>query len=226
VDEADTSETVEAIVHRLPASKLGYCAWVRARNCSGASKWSKRFIFHYPVSRPPPSELLAAPSTTEFKINPFSAPFISCSSLHSSTQAQTNSAELGYSQRSRVCSALNPEAIAGALQKEGPRVHARLSSSCLHCPYTRSHGEIIYLSLAGKDVSFAGSSRSGALVSLTDDGWVLNTVPQVAGAEGEQSTRLAYTSTAGSCDDDPAVLSTFCTPDVHALHNVVCSCTR
>ena len=47
------------------------------------------------------------------------------------------------------------------------------------------------------------------LVSLTDDGWVLNT--QALGAEGEEdlAAALACTSVSGSYDD-PGCLSTYC----------------
>lgn len=46
-------------------------------------------------------------------------------------------------------------------------------------------------------------------MSLTDDGWVLNTVPQNdVDFENELSAKLAFTSVAGSYDD-PACLSTY-----------------
>ena len=54
------------------------------------------------------------------------------------------------------------------------------------------------------------SSQTGASVSLTDEGWVLNTVLQDADVESE-SAKLACTSISGSRDDDPGSLSTYCT---------------
>lgn len=55
----------------------------------------------------------------------------------------------------------------------------------------------------------AEHSQSGALVSLTDDGWVLNTVAQGTEAEHGLAAAFACTSISGSNDDDAACLSTY-----------------
>lgn len=170
VEDGDTSETIDTIVHRLPKSKLGYCVWVRARNCTGASQWSQRFIFHSP-----PAEAPVARCASGFKINPFSEPFISS-----------------------LCK--------GPGQAGGAPVHWSLAQ---YMGQARRNSGVLHLagkSAAGLD---SNSSQTGARVSLTDDGWVLNTVLQDADIDSE-SARLACTSIAGSQDDDPGSLSTYC----------------
>ena len=110
VSEGDTSESLDLFVHRLPPSNLGYCIWVRARNSNRASHWSRRFIFHSSAQHS-----TTVPPTTDFKANPFSAPFVSRCFSHRRIHNQAGGAEVGYSRRSRACAATESVPPTGAL---------------------------------------------------------------------------------------------------------------
>jgi hypothetical protein len=161
VQPAGGDDELHATVHRLKPSKLGYCAWVRARNCEGVSNWSTRFVFHAPARSAPgclASVVSAAPEAHQ-------------PPLHSSTKSCTD----------RACNT----SASGPLQE--PLIPIQPAGHILHtlgmlseiCGFVHQQmfvsancNNISHHAGAGNDGA-QGTSTKVASVCLTEAGWGL-----------------------------------------------------